>query len=403
MKVYKVGGAVRDKLLGLPVKDIDWVVVGASARELSELGYTPVGKDFPVFLHPESKEEYALARTERKTGPGYKGFSFDTASSVTLEEDLQRRDLSINALAEDESGEIIDYFNGREDLEAGVLRHISPAFVEDPVRVLRTARFAARFNFRVAEETIELMHSMSLSGELDSLVSERVWAELEKAPVAPYPVRFIEVLRECGALKSIFPEIDRLFGVPQPKKHHPEIDCGIHTLMVLEQACQLSSDPLIRFAALVHDLGKGTTPRDYLPGHRGHEERGVKLIEKLCERYRIPKRYRELGMMVSRYHMDCHRATEMRADTLLRKFEEMDAFRRPDRFEQVLLSCTADIRGRKGNEDHAYPQADYLRKALQAASDVSTREFDSEELNGPQIAQRLRQLRTEAIEQAIAG
>ena len=403
MKVYKVGGAVRDKLLGLPVKDIDWVVVGAGADELRELGYKPVGKDFPVFLHPQSKEEYALARTERKTGPGYKGFSFDTASSVTLEEDLQRRDLTINALAEDEDGNLIDYFKGREDLDAGILRHISPAFVEDPVRVLRTARFAARFNFRVADETIELMRSMSESGELDSLVAERVWGELEKALLAPFPVRFIEVLRDCGALKTIFPEIDRLFGVPQPKKHHPEIDCGIHTLMVLEQATRLSEDPIVRFAALVHDLGKGTTPRDYLPGHRGHEERGVKLIEKLCERYRIPNRFRELGTMVSRYHLDCHRATEMRADTLLRKFEEMDAFRRPERFEQVLLSCTADIRGRKGNEEHSYPQADYLRKALAAASGVSAREFENEDLSGPQIAQRLRQMRTRAIEQAIAG
>ncbi len=401
MKTYKVGGAVRDRLLGLPVKDIDWVVVGASPEEMTGLGFKAVGNDFPVFLHPQSKQEYALARTERKTGPGYKGFSFDVSGSVTLEDDLARRDLTINALAEDDESNVIDYFNGQQDLKAGILRHISPAFIEDPVRVLRVARFAARFNFTVASETNELMRSMSESGELDSLVPERVWAEMEKALCSDYPVRFIEVLRECGALKSIFPEIDRLFGIPQPEKHHPEIDCGIHTLMALEQACQLTNDPLIRFAALVHDLGKGTTPREYLPGHRGHEERGVKLIEKLCERYRVPARYKELGVLVSRFHLDCHRAEEMRADTLLKKFEEMDAFRRTERFEQFLLTCTADIRGRKGNENHNYPQAAYLKKAFLAADSVDTAELQNDSLQGPQIAQRLRQLRTRAIEHAI--
>ncbi|HIE83027.1 MAG TPA: multifunctional CCA addition/repair protein, partial [Dehalococcoidia bacterium] len=311
MRVYKVGGAVRDKLLGLPVKDQDWVVVGSTPEELSELGYKPVGKDFPVFLHPDSKEEYALARTERKTAPGYKGFAFNTSTEVTLEEDLIRRDLTINALAEDDQSNIVDCFNGQEDLKAGILRHISPAFIEDPLRVLRVARFAARFNFQVADETGKLMQTISDSGELDTLVAERVWTELERALNEKHPVRFFDVLRDCGALEKVFPEIDRLFGVPQPELHHPEIDSGIHTMMVLEQSCKLTEDPLIRFAVLAHDLGKGTTPKAQWPSHRGHEERSVKLIHILCDRYRIPGRYRELAVIVARHHLDCHRIKEM--------------------------------------------------------------------------------------------
>ena len=401
MRVYKVGGAVRDKLLGLPVKDQDWVVVGSTPEELSELGYKPVGKDFPVFLHPDSKEEYALARTERKTAPGYKGFAFNTSTEVTLEEDLIRRDLTINALAEDDQSNIVDCFNGQEDLKAGILRHISPAFIEDPLRVLRVARFAARFNFQVADETGKLMQTISDSGELDTLVAERVWTELERVLNEKYPVRFFEVLRDCGALEKVFPEIDRLFGVPQPELHHPEIDSGIHTMMVLEQSCKLTEDPLIHFAALVHDLGKGTTPKAQWPSHRGHEERSVKLIHVLCDRYRIPGRYRDLAVIVARHHLDCHRIKEMRADTILRKLEAMDAFRRPERFQQFLLACEADIRGREGFENRPYPQAQYLQAALAAANDIDTSIIQKENLSGKKIAEAIRKLRTSAIEDAI--
>jgi tRNA nucleotidyltransferase (CCA-adding enzyme) len=401
MKVYKVGGAVRDRLLDLPVKDHDWVVVGSTAAQLIDLGYKAVGKDFPVFLHPDTREEYALARTERKTAPGYKGFTFNTDNNVTLEEDLLRRDLTINALAEDEQSNIVDCFNGQQDLQAGILRHISPAFIEDPLRVLRVARFAARFNFRVADETMKLMQVIGASGELNTLVAERVWTEMERALSEEYPVRFFEVLKECDALERVFPEIDRLFGIPQPEEHHPEIDCGIHTLMVLEQACKLSSDPLIRFAALVHDLGKGTTPREQWPGHRGHEERSVGLINLLCDRHRIPKRFRELAIIVARHHLDCHRITEMRPETILKKLEKMDAFRRPERFAQFLLACEADIRGRKGLEDRDYPQAEYLERALSAASAVDTGALQKEALSGSDVAKALRKLRTKAIEKAI--
>ncbi|MEX2525241.1 MAG: multifunctional CCA addition/repair protein, partial [Gammaproteobacteria bacterium] len=361
MKVYKVGGAVRDKLLGLPVKDRDWVVVGATPEEMTALGYRPVGRDFPVFLHPDSHEEYALARTERKTAPGYKGFSFNASPEVTLEEDLRRRDITINAMAEDENGVIIDPYNGRADLETGILRHVSEAFVEDPLRVLRVARFAARFGFRISDETLALMREISDSGELEALTPERVWTEMERALGEDRAPVFFQVLKDCGALVVLFPEIDRLFGVPQPERHHPEIDTGIHTLMVLEQACLMTADTRVRFAALVHDLGKGTTPKDRLPSHPSHEERGVKLIEKLCQRYRIPNRYRELAVIVSRYHLDCHRITEMRADTILKKLEGMDAFRRPDRFDDFLIACEADARGRKGFEDRDYPQPAFFR------------------------------------------
>ncbi len=401
MKVYKVGGAVRDRLLGLQVKDQDWVVVGSTAEQLIALGYRPVGKDFPVFLHPDTKEAYALARTERKTAPGYKGFAFNTDGGVSLEEDLKRRDLTINALAEDDQGNIIDCFDGRKDLNAGILRHISPAFVEDPLRVLRVARFAARFNFQVAEETRQLMQTISESGELDSLIAERVWAELERALSEPFPTRFIEVLRECKALEKVFPEIDCLFGIPQPERYHPEIDSGVHTLMVLEQAGKLSDDPLIRFAALAHDLGKGNTPKEQWPSHRGHEERSVDLILALSKRYRIPVRYRDLAVIVARHHLDCHRIMEMRADTILRKLEAMDAFRRPDRFEQFIIACEADIRGRKGLEDREYPQAGYLRNALAAANSIDTRFIAKENLSGQEIAEAVKKLRISAINDAI--
>jgi tRNA nucleotidyltransferase (CCA-adding enzyme) len=320
---------------------------------------------------------------------------------VSLEEDLQRRDLTINALAEDEHSNIVDCFNGQKDLEAGILRHISPAFVEDPLRVLRVARFAARFNFRVADETMQLMQEISDSGELDTLVAERVWTELERALSEAHPVRFFEVLRECQALQRVFPELERLFGVPQPELHHPEIDSGLHTLMVLEQACLLSPDPLIRFAALVHDLGKGTTPRNQWPSHRGHEERSVDLIHAMSDRFRIPGRYRDLAVIVARHHLDCHRIEEMRADTVLRKLEAMDAFRRPERFDQFLIACEADIRGRKGFEERAYPQAQYFKTALMAANDIDTSEIQKDGLDGKEIAASIRKMRTEAIQAVI--
>jgi len=397
-----VGGAVRDKLLGKPGKDNDWVVVGSTPQEMEIQNFKAVGKDFPVFLHPETKEEYALARTERKTGKGYKGFTFNTSKDVTLEEDLVRRDLTINAIAEDKAGSLIDPFNGREDLENRILRHVSPAFVEDPLRVLRVARFAAHFGFRIAPETMALMQKISESGELEALVPERVWSELERAMGETYPSRFILALRACHALAILFPEIDRLFGTPQPNKYHPEIDTGIHTLMTLNQAARLSQDPQIRFSALVHDLGKGTTAKDKLPGHRGHEERGVKLIEKLCARYRAPNQYRDLAIQVSRHHLTCHRIEEMRIDTILKKLESMDAFRRPERFDQFLICCEADARGRTGFEDRAYPQAGYFKKALDAANSINTESLNQQGLKGKTMADAIRKERLNSISEALA-
>ena len=409
MDIYLVGGAVRDKLLGLPVKERDWVVVGATPEEMVKLGYRPVGKDFPVFLHPETHEEYALARTERKTAPGYKGFVVHASPEVTLEEDLKRRDLTINAMAEAPDGTIIDPFNGREDLAQGLLKHVSKAFVEDPVRILRVARFAARFakwGFKVAHGTHALMKQMVAAGEVDHLVPERVWAETEKALGEDRPSRFFEVLHRCGALAVIFPELDRLFGVPQPAHHHPEIDTGTHCLMVLDQAARLSPDPRVRFAALVHDLGKGTTPAAELPRHIGHEQRGVELIEALCRRLRIPNDYRDLAVKVARYHGHCHRALELRADTLLETLTGLDAFRRPEILEDFLLACEADSRGRGGGGKHAndrpYSQADVFRVAFAAARAVDARALAGQGLQGAALGERLRELRCDAIAKAIA-
>ena len=402
MKIYQVGGAVRDGLLGLPVKDRDWVVVGATPEEMIDLGYKPVGRDFPVFLHPQTKEEYALARTERKVAPGYTGFTFNTAPDVTLEQDLLRRDLTINAMALDEKGAFIDPYNGREDLKHQILRHVSPAFVEDPLRVLRVARFTARLGFTIAGATMDLMKQITASGELDALTAERVWQETERALGENQPVLFFSVLRDCGALARVFPELDRLYGVPQPEKYHPEIDSGVHTMMVLQQACRLSSDPTVRFAALVHDLGKGTTPEEEWPAHRDHEERGVELIKRLCDRYRIPKKYRELAVIVARYHLDCHRVSEMRPGTVVDKLEALDAFRRPDRFEQFLLACEADARGRKGLEDTDYPQARRLRALLAAANHIDTRSLPVNELDGEEVAAAIRRLRIEAISEEVS-
>lgn len=403
MKIYLVGGAVRDKLLGKPSKDSDWVVIGSTPEEMETQGFKPVGKDFPVFLHPETKEEYALARTERKTGKGYKGFAFQTSGDVTLEEDLARRDLTINAIAEDKTGNLIDPFKGKQDLENKILRHVSPAFIEDPLRVLRVARFAARFGFRIAPETMVLMKKIAESGELATLVAERVWSELERAMGETYPSRFILALRACNALNILFPEIDRLFGVPQPEIHHPEIDTGIHTLMTLNQASRLSEDPQIRFAALVHDLGKGLTPNDKLPSHHGHEERGVKLIESLCKRYRAPNQFRDLAIQVSRHHLTCHRIEEMRAETILKKLESMDAFRRAERFNQFLICCEADARGRTGFEDRSYPQADYFKNILNAADDINTELLKQKGFEGKAMANAIRTERLNAIGKLMAA
>lgn len=402
MKIYQVGGSVRDKLLRQPVTDHDWVVVGGTPEEMVKLGYKPVGKDFPVFLHPQSHEEYALARTERKSGKGYKGFTFHTSPAITLEEDLVRRDLTINAMAEDEQGNLIDPFGGVRDLEQGILRHISPAFAEDPLRVLRVARFAARLDFRVADATLQLMQEISASGELAALAPERIWMETERALGEKYPARFIQVLRDCRALPAVFPEIDRLFGVPQPAHYHPEIDTGVHTLMALGQAARLTDDPVVRFAALVHDLGKGATPASDWPKHPGHEKSGVFLVEDLCQRYRVPNAFRELAVLVTRYHLDAYRVREMRPDTLLEKLEALDAFRRPERFGQFLLACEADARGRRGFEDHDYPQTGYFRSALQAAAAIDIPSLVAQGLQGEDMARAIRAQRIAALKQMPA-
>ena len=400
MEVYLVGGAVRDQQLGLPVKERDWCVVGATPDELEDLGYKPVGNDFPVFLHPENGEEYALARTERKTGAGYHGFTFHTSPDVTIEEDLARRDLTINAMAVDADGKLIDPCNGRADIESRTLRHVSGAFVEDPVRILRAARFAARFHalgFLVADETLQLMNRMVVDGEADALVPERVWKETEAALGGPDPQVFIEVLRECGALAVVFPEIDALFGIPQPEKWHPEIDCGIHVLMVLEQAAALSNDADVRFAALVHDLGKATTAKNILPKHTGHERRSVKLVKSLSKRLQLPTAFRELGCLGAEFHAHTHRAFELRPSTVLKVLNRVDAFRRPERFEKFLLVCEADARGRTGFEDRPYPQAAYFRTAWQAASEIDISDLKDSQLDGKEIGKEVESRRRRAI------
>jgi tRNA nucleotidyltransferase (CCA-adding enzyme) len=399
MEIYLVGGAVRDKLLGLPVKDRDWVVVGATPEAMTALGYKIVGADFPVFLHPETKEEYALARTERKSGQGYKGFTVYAGSDVTLEQDLARRDLTINAMAEDAAGRLIDLFDGAADLKRGILRHVAPAFAEDPLRVLRVARFAARFGYPVAHETQALMRTLVEAGEIETLVAERVWSELERALGEKQPVRFFEVLRECGALQRLLPELDALFGVPQPPEHHPEIDTGVHTLMVLVQATRLSTEARVRCAALLHDLGKGATPASEWPKHIGHEERSAALVRDICGRLRVPNEYRDLAVLVARYHTHCHRAAELRDSTLLETLEAIDAFRRPERIEGFVLACEADARGRTGHEERPYPQADIFRLAYQAARAVDTAAIASGR-SGPQIGDAIRLARIDAIHHA---
>ena len=399
MKIYQVGGCVRDKLLGKASKDIDWVVVGASPQKMLEQGYQQVGKDFPVFLHPHTHEEYALARTERKTGKGYTGFQVHASPDVSLEEDLRRRDLTINAIAEDESGQLIDPFNGQADLHAGILRHVSDAFVEDPVRVLRVARFAARYNFTLAEETLQLMHTMVDNGEVDALVAERVWQEMVKALGEVYPHRFFDVLRSCGALARIFPEINNLFGVPQPAVYHPEIDVGAHTLLCLQQARRLTEDTQVIFAVLTHDFGKATTPEEILPGHAGHEMRSVDLISPFCKRICAPRHYKSLALAVARYHTHCHRIQELRTTTILDALQGLDAFRQPQRFEQFLLACESDARGRQGLENTTYPQANLFRDIFAKVQQVDVKAIITEGWQGVEIAEKLRERRLKVIRQ----
>ncbi len=406
MEIYLVGGAVRDALLGYPVVERDWVVVGAQPDDLLRQGYQQVGKDFPVFLHPETKEEHALARTERKRGHGYTGFVVDCDPAVTLEDDLLRRDLTINAMAQDADGRIIDPYGGRADLEQRLLRHVSEAFVEDPLRVLRTARFAARYahlGFTVASETLTLMAEIVSQGELAHLPAERIWVEFERALGERHPEAFIEVLRDCGALDKLLPEVNALFGVPQVATHHPEIDSGVHTLMALRQAATLSADSDVRFAVLLHDLGKGITPAAELPRHIRHEERGAKLVERVCERLRAPRRYSELARAVCLHHLLCHRALELRGATVLKLLNATDALRRPDRFEAFLLACEADARGRLGLEGREYPQADYLRRALAAAQGVSAAGLIERGLSGAALGTAIGAARVKALEALRPG
>ncbi len=392
---------MRDRLLGLTVQDHDWVVVGSTPEAMVAQGFQPVGKDFPVFLHPQTHEEYALARTERKTSSGYHGFSIYAAPDVTLEQDLQRRDFTINAIAQDADGKLIDPHNGVADLRAGILRHVSAAFSEDPVRILRAARFAARFGFSIAPETLKLMRDMVDSGEVDALVAERVWQELARGLMEKKPSRFFETLRSCNALIKIIPEVDALFGIPQPEKHHPEIDCGIHTMLVVDDAA-LHDYPLeVRFAALTHDLGKATTPKDILPRHIGHELRSVELLQALCERLRVPRECRDLGLLSARYHGDIHRARELRAETVIDLFQSADAWRRPERFSLLLLACASDARGRTGHENDAYPQADYLSQLLATARAVDAGEIAKQCTDNNAIAAAVQQARIRAIETLV--
>ncbi|MGE3919538.1 MAG: multifunctional CCA addition/repair protein [Gammaproteobacteria bacterium] len=400
MQIYLVGGAVRDKLLGLPVRERDWVVVGATPEELMQQHFQPIGKDFPVFLHPQTKEEYALARTERKTGRGYTQFQFYSTPEVTLEEDLKRRDLTINAMAMTEEGQLIDPYHGFKDLQDKILRHVSDAFIEDPVRILRVARLYTRFSslgFKIAPETMKLMRTMVTNGEVNHLVAERVWQELQRAIQEPEPQQFFICLRECGALAVLFPELDRLYGVPSPPKWHPEIDTGVHTMMVLKQASLLSSDPVTRFAALLHDLGKGITPMELWPRHKGHEEKSVPLVNDLCKRVKAGKDYRELAVLVARFHGIVHRAAELRPATVLRVIERADAIRRPLRFLQFLLACEADAKGRPGHEAEPYPQKDLFLKAFDAVKSVSVKALVEAGLSKEVLVREIRRERIKAI------
>lgn len=397
-----VGGAVRDELLGLKVKDKDYVVVGTTPQAMLDEGYKPVGKDFPVFLHPNTHEEYALARTERKTAKGYKGFAVHASPDVTLEQDLSRRDFTINAIAKDEAGNLIDPFNGVADIQAKVLRHVSDAFVEDPVRILRAARFSARFTeFTVAPETLNLTRKMVENGEVDALVAERVWQELAKGLMEAKPSRMFEVLRACGALQRILPELDKLWGVPQPPQHHPEIDTGVHVMMVIDYAAKQNFSLPVRFAALVHDLGKGTTPADILPRHIGHEARSVSLVKEVCKRLRVPNDCKELGVMVAKFHGKLHQALKMRPNTLLEFLMELDAIRQPERFKDFLKACEADSRGRTGLENCALPEIDFIVHALEAASSIDAGIIAKQHGEPEAIKKAVFAARLEAVVQSI--
>jgi tRNA nucleotidyltransferase (CCA-adding enzyme) len=403
LTIYCVGGAVRDKLLNLPVQDHDWVVVGSTPEAMVARGYKPVGSDFPVFLHPETHEEYALARTERKTAAGYKGFNVYASPDVTLEQDLMRRDFTVNAIAQDADGNLIDPYNGQADLKAGILRHVSDAFAEDPVRILRGARFAARFGFTFAPETLALMRSMVDNGEVDALVAERVWQELARGLMEKHPSKFFTTLRDCGALKKILPEVEDLFGVPQPAHYHPEIDCGVHVLMVIDDSAKCGHALELRFAALGHDLGKATTPEDTLPRHIGHEARSVDLLKKVCERLRVPSECRDLALLVAQYHSHVHRARELRASTVVKLFDSVDLWRKPERFAQILQVCESDAHGRTGHENDPYPQTEYMLECAQAARAVNAGEIARACADKNLIADKVREARIVAVEAVIKG
>ena len=406
MQIYSVGGAVRDELLGLKVKDRDFVVVDTTPQAMLDAGYKPVGKDFPVFLHPKTFEEYALARTERKTGAGYKGFVVHASPDVTLEEDLARRDFTINAMARSAEGilegALIDPFNGRADIQAKILRHVSAAFAEDPVRILRAARFAARFtDFTIAPETLILMQQMVNNGEVDALVPERVWQELSKGLMEQQPSRMFDVLRACGALQKILPELDKLWGVPQPPQHHPEIDTGVHVMMVIDYAAKQQFSLPVRFAALVHDLGKGTTPADILPRHIGHEARSVHLLKDVCKRLKVPNDCKELGVMVAKFHGKLHQVKQMRPDTLLEFLIELDAFRQPERFNDFLKACECDSRGRTGLENCKLLETELILTALQAASSIDAGAIAKQHTEPEKIKQAVFEARLEAVEHVL--
>ncbi len=403
MKTYLVGGAVRDQLLNRPVTERDWVVLGETPESMLQRGFRSVGKDFPVFLHPKTGEEYALARVERKIAKGYKGFSVHAAPDVTLEQDLLRRDLTINAMAMTEQGELIDPYDGQRDLEQRLFRHVSPAFAEDPVRILRLARFSARYaplGFTIAPETQRLMRAMVDAGEVDALVPERIWAEVAKALGETQPSAFFYTLKHCGALAKIFPEIDALFGVPQPESYHPEVDCGVHSLMALEQAALLSPRLEVRFAALVHDLGKAISPKDNLPHHYGHELKGVPIVEKLCSRLRVSNSFKTLALQVTQYHTHCHRVRELRAATLVDLLQTLGAFKANNHLHDFILACEADARGRLGLEKVDYPQAEIFRHIAQIAITADTSDALNRGLQGAKVGEAIRQLRVQAINSA---
>ncbi|MFC6167718.1 multifunctional CCA addition/repair protein [Acinetobacter terrestris] len=404
MRVYLVGGAVRDHLLGHPYHEKDYVVVGATPEQLLAQGYQPVGKDFPVFLHPQTKEEYALARTERKSGHGYHGFEFYTDTSVSLEEDLIRRDLTINAMAMDEDGKLYDPYNGQQDLTDRILRHVSNAFVEDPLRVLRIARFAARYKalgFTVAPETLALMQQLAESGELQALTPERVWKETSRALMENHADEYFEVLRACGALKVLFPELDALYGIPQRPEYHPEIDCGIHTMMSLQQACKANYSLDVRFAVLVHDLGKALTPTEELPRHIMHEERGIKPVTEVCERLKVPTNTKQLALAVCKEHLKCHQALNLKPGTLWRLLQRLDVLRRPERVEAYVQACECDSRGRLGLEDREYPQSRYVLDAMDVVRGIKAQDLPPD-ISGPDIGEMLIQRRIQAIEELKA-